>query len=367
MRNALCPYYGECVGCSIQHIEYNDQLEDKKNKIKQNIKVSDIEIYSDKEYGYRNRMEFLFNKSGPALRRKNNSLINVTNCVIANDKINSLLKELLGFKNLDPYDFRKGTGTLCYAVIRTSSNHSAISFVLNEDSSKIKSHIEYIQSFSNKSSADSIIITYTNPKKPDSVSEEFFSIKGPDYLIEELLGYSFEYSIQGFFQNNLAIAKKIHIFVNDLLKKYQGQNINLLDLYAGVGTFGIINSKYFKNISIVEGFNKCLESANKNITNNNIINAKTILMDAKRIKNLTLNKPIIAIIDPPRSGMHPDTISELNNLNPKSIIYISCNLEKLKKDLLKFKNYKKGKVALFDQFPQTNHIETIIELNSNSI
>ena len=154
----------------------------------------------------------------------------------------------------------------------------------------------------------------------------------------------------------------MHKYVRSLSEQYFGKQIYLLDLYAGVGTFGINNSDLFKQVTIVESFQKCIDSAKNNIINNNINNAVAISLDAKKIRDLQFDKPLVVILDPPRSGMHNETIATLNKLLPLSIIYVSCNVNQLKKDIPKFKQYKIKNVALFDQFPQTNHIETVVEL-----
>jgi tRNA/tmRNA/rRNA uracil-C5-methylase (TrmA/RlmC/RlmD family) len=68
------------------------------------------------------------------------------------------------------------------------------------------------------------------------------------------------------------------------------------------------------------------------------------------------------ITDPPRSGMHPDTVIDLNKRKPKAIIYISCNIQQLSKDIPKFYDYDLKSAALFDLFPQTPHCEGVVEL-----
>jgi tRNA/tmRNA/rRNA uracil-C5-methylase (TrmA/RlmC/RlmD family) len=113
---------------------------------------------------------------------------------------------------------------------------------------------------------------------------------------------------------------------------------------------------------IIESIKQCIDAADINIKENNVKNAKTIVLDAKQLKKVELKKPLFVITDPPRSGMHPKTIEQLKNLKPEVIIYISCNIQQLGKDLLKFKDYKIKSAALFDLFPQTPHIEAVVEM-----
>ena len=98
------------------------------------------------------------------------------------------------------------------------------------------------------------------------------------------------------------------------------------------------------------------------IGNNNVVNADVHQLDAKQIKKIQFKNDLFVITDPPRSGMDMKTIEALKRLKPGLILYISCNPFQLKKDILKFKDYQIKSAAMFDMFPQTNHIETVIEL-----
>jgi 23S rRNA (uracil1939-C5)-methyltransferase len=87
-----------------------------------------------------------------------------------------------------------------------------------------------------------------------------------------------------------------------------------------------------------------------------------VLLDAMQLKKLDLPDSLFVITDPPRSGMHEKTIEQLKKLRPKVIVYVSCNVVQLGKDLPKFKDYRIRSAALFDLFPQTPHSEAVVEL-----
>ena len=135
-----------------------------------------------------------------------------------------------------------------------------------------------------------------------------------------------------------------------------------MDLYCGVGTFGLVNHKLFKNVVMIEGDKNCIDAAQLNIKENKSGNAEATLLDAMNLKKIELPEKLIVITDPPRSGMHPKTIEQLRRLKPELIIYISCNIQQLGKDLEKFKEYTLKSTAMFDLFPQTPHVEAIVEL-----
>jgi len=364
MAKPLCEYFGTCGGCTAQHIDYSLQLENKKKQLQNILNFQDVKVFSDKEYYYRNRMDLIFTKNSLGFRKKSqwDSVVPIEKCVIAEEKINEIIKEInLFFKDVDYFDIRRHSGTFRYAVIRVTNKTSSISFVLNDKSPKLKEAIEKITEFSNKTDVKNILITYVPAQTDNSTSNDFFVVKGTDELETTLSSKCFTYSIQGFFQNNHAMAEQMQSYVNNLLKSYNTTQENLLDLYGGVGTFGITNANLFKEVFIVESFQSSIQSAQKNIQLNNIKNTKAFVSDAKQIDRLNLKCSYI-ITDPPRTGMDIKTIFKIRLLKPKVIIYISCNPEQLKKDLQKFPDYNIKSAAVFDLFPQTPHSEAIVEL-----
>ena len=384
MRDPKCPYFcspdgdrrGKCGGCATQHLEYELQLENKKKRAQQCTGFDDVQVFSGEEFWYRNRMDMVFTKNGIGFREKGSWKFktDVKQCMISNKRLNELITEVWeAFGALDPFDQRGNTGTFKYATIRTPQNDSSISFVINKESTRCGEAVEKIKDFSKKTSANNVLVTYMKAKSDMSYGDDFIAIKGSDMLEETLMGKKFKYSAQGFFQNNHEMAEKMHEYVNDVIRQRRESNVsetskytNLLDLYGGVGTFGIINADLFKSVVTVEDFQGCTDAANTNIELNGIKNVKAVNLDAAQLKKLQISSPLYVITDPPRCGMHPKTIQRLIEIKPEVIVYISCNISQLEKDLLKFtKHYKIKSVAIFDLFPQTNHMETVVELSFN--
>ncbi len=370
----LCPYFGSCGGCSAQHIDYQLQLDNKKKMLARCVRLSEeqIAVFSDQSYHYRNRMDFIFHAGGLGFREKEKwwKIVDVETCAISNDPLYVLLKEVRSFfqrhvQEIDVFDIKKKQGTFRYAVIRTPSQDSSLSFMLNSDSTKLEQASALIGDFAKISTAQNILVAYAPSESETSISDEFFVVKGKEVIKETLLEKTFWYPIQGFFQNNSVMAEKMQDYVHTLLKNHPTQGAHLLDLYGGVGCFGIINAPLFKNVTIVESVESSITCAKKNIEENKITNAQAIVLDAAKLKKLELPKPaqpLFVITDPPRSGMHPKTIEHLNILHPEVIMYVSCNIDQLGKDMLKFPNYQLKSAALFDLFPQTNHVEAVVEL-----
>ncbi len=367
MEKPRCPYFGVCNGCTAQHISYELQVENKKKMLVKALNCNTVEVFTGEPYAYRNRMDFLFHSKGIGLRKKRSSVIvDVSECLICNSRVNQLLTEVRSFfKNNDAFNFKEKKGTFIYAVIRAVGNDSSISIVLNEDSSRTTEAVEKVKQFAAKTTANKVVVTYVSKEAEDSISSTFFVVKGKDELQGTLLNKKFCFSVQGFFQNNSDMAEKMQEYVRELLKKYTSGDFisgHLLDLYGGVGTFGICNAESFSTVKIVEGEKVAVEFAKKNIAANETAKVEAINLDAKQLRKLNFSSPLFVITDPPRSGMDLKTIARLNELQPEVIVYISCNIQQLAKELKQFKNYTLKGAALFDLFPQTIHTEAVAEL-----
>ncbi len=449
MSQPKCPYFGRCGGCSAQHIDYVVQVENKRKVLANVIEAAcgrsagggavtgagaaaqaqarvraQVSAFFDEPFGYRNRMDMIFHRSGIGFRSRGEwkKSVDVEECCIAEKRLNGLICEIREFffggqagtgsggpagaatsagaaisagGVCDSFDVVKKCGTFRYAVIRTpgtgarqveagqAGEDSSITFILNGDSTRLEAATKQIEAFARETSARNILVGCVRHDSDVSVTDDFFVVKGGCNLKASLLGREFEFSVQGFWQNNSAMAEKLHSYVHGLLSAYEDKSewATLLDLYGGVGTFGINNASLFRKVAIVESFAPAVELARANISRGGVTNAEAIVMDAKRLKALELGArgdDLYVITDPPRSGMHPNTILRLRELEPRVIIYISCNVAQLKSDLPKFLGrggagarlgggggaggYKIRSAAMFDLFPQTPHMESVVEM-----
>ncbi len=361
MAKPLCQYFGICAGCSSQHIDYPTQIGNKK-KLLANLLHTEINCYNGKEYYYRNRMEFLFGSKEIGLRKKgeHGRIVDIEKCVICNEKVNVILNEVRLFFKRHPNPAYK------FVVVRATEYTSSVSIVLNSTSSSLTEAVENVREFSTLTSTENVIVTYIKNDENEAYSNDYFIVKGADVLKESLLGKWFFYPVQGFFQNNSEVVEKIHKYCYNLLKGYDTKKYSLLDLYAGVGVFATINADIFESVVLAERSRQSLDLSKINLKNNGALNAKSYLLDAKQLKKVQFKNDIFVITDPPRSGMDMKVIGQLKKIKPKLILYISCNPFQLRKDISKFKEYQIKSVAMFDMFPQTNHIEAVVELVKSS-
>ena len=322
-----CPY--ESCGCSLKSIKYEKTLEFKKNKVINILKkYGDLEnvvkeiFSSDNIYGYRNKISLKV-KGGKLGYFKNgsNELIEINRCAIASKKSNEIIKVL------NECDLSKAREIII-------KDFGEVMIIINGDM-----NIELLKPFS-----DSI---YMNDKL----------VYGKENVIAHLGDLKFYVSKDSFFQVNMNIALKLY---NKVLE-YLDSGDNVLDLYCGTGTISLFLSKYFDRVIGIEINEEAVRCANLNKKLNHISNAEFICGDAsKKIHHLKFQADSI-VVDPPRSGLTSDGINDILKINPKKLVYVSCDPMTLARDLKLLKsNYEVKEVTLFDMFPWTYHVESVV-------
>jgi len=209
-----------------------------------------------------------------------------------------------------------------------------------------------------------------NDNVADRAKIENGSIKllyGEEKVIEQLLGLSFEISMESFFQTNPKCAELLYNKALDYV--FEGQldaNEVVMDLFCGTGTIGQILTTRKNDVKIigVDIVEEAIQDARKNAKRNNITNIDFFAADVgKFLKEFPDYQGKIGtiILDPPRAGIAPKTLLKVIELGANNIVYISCNPSTQARDTetLLAAGYKLDKLSFVDQFPHTGHIESI--------
>ncbi len=370
----ICKFFPRCGGCTLQHVPYESQASQKLDRVRRELAKSGIklngpvDIVKSNPFGYRNRMDFVFASRGLGHREKGryDHIVSVDQCPIAEKHVNKLLSEVRQWHDpAQAFDVRKGKGTLRYAVIRGSSRtgSTSISFVVNPDSHQTSEVVQKIRDWN--TSATNMAVTYVPKREDQSVSEDFFMVKGDKLLTERIGKLELRFSIQGFFQSNTAVAEKMVGWVDS---RTDGGS-QLVDLYGGVGLFGLSLHERFDRTAIIESSKESIQAAIVNISKVSAENCDAYLEDAARIyrhADLFDSDDVTVVTDPPRGGMHQRTLAFLLHAVPKRIFYVSCNPSSMSRELSLLKaRYHVSEASAFDMFPQTNHVETIVLLEKD--
>ena len=330
-----CPYYNECGGCNLLHLNYSDTLDYKKEKIINvfnkfaNIKLKNIEVIkSDYDYNYRNKISLkVINKKIGFYKNESHDLVEVDNCLIAKKSINNTIK-LINRLNIINGE----------VTIRSNYNDEIIIIISSFD--KINFDIKDFKSIK-------LVGVILNNKK----------IYGESFFIEKIEDFYFRVSYNSFFQINNNILDKVFKILNDNIDNTD----NLLDLYCGVGVLGISVSNKCKSIIGIEIVENSIKNALINIKMNKLDNINYLLGDTTKVINNINKKFDTILIDPPRSGLNTQTLNYIKNNKPNRIIYMSCDPVTLCRDI-KDIDYNVDNVYILDMFPYTKHVECVCVL-----
>lgn len=338
-----CPYYHECGGCNIRHLEYMKQLKYKEQKVKEILKkFADIEtekiknIVSGPKENYRNKITLKVKNKIGLYKKQTYELINIGNCNLVSENINKIISRLnnIELKNIDEI------------IIRNSYEDKAILNIKGKNINKayLKDNLkDYVEN----------IVVYDNDSKEIILGEAF--------IIDKIGTYLFLISDDSFFQVNKYVTTKLY----DKVKEYVNESgESLLDLYCGTGTIGIYLSEKFKSVTGIEINKNAIANALENKKINNITNINFICDDVGKNKRKFENVDVM-IIDPPRNGLTKEALKNVLDINAKKIIYVSCDPVTLARDLKILKEfYEIKEITPFDMFPDTYHVETVCLLSN---
>lgn len=328
----ICPYFDICGGCNLLHMNYDDQLKFKYNKVKdiifkylkENIKVNDV-IYSN-QFNYRNKASFEVKEKLCYKMRKSTNLVDINYCYLLDKNINDIVHVLnnLNLKNINNITIRTGEEDIM--VIISGNPTQEIIDALKEKARSI----------------------YVNDKL----------VYGRSNIVSKIGNYEFFVSDKSFFQVNKYNVKNLYDKVLEYAELTGNENI--LDLYCGTGTIGIYLSKYAKSVIGIEVNEQAIFDANINKNKNNIENISFICDTTSNINNIVNNDFDVIIVDPPRSGLDKNTINFLINSKARRIVYVSCDIMTLVRDLNILKqDYDIREITPVDMFPNTYHVETV--------
>jgi 23S rRNA (uracil1939-C5)-methyltransferase len=211
----------------------------------------------------------------------------------------------------------------------------------------------------------SIVNNVTSRKSGVSAGEYEIHLAGERCLKERLGPYEFEVSANSFFQTNTEGAAGLY----DTVKKFAGLSGSerVLDLYSGTGTIPIWLSDAAAEVIGIEIVESAVADARKNCVQNRVDNCRFISGDIRSALAEIHHKPDVLIIDPPRTGMHPDVVKQIMDMAPEKAVYVSCNPATLARDVGMMKErYRIIEVQPVDMFPHTYHIEAVVKLEKRN-
>lgn len=399
---APCENFGVCGGCKWQHLPYPEQLRFKRQQVEDALtRIGKIELPeipltlgSQKEWHYRNKMEYTFSnkrwKSWEEMRGEipgsstENALgfhipgsfdkvLQIDQCLLQDqlgDRIRNFIYETALSKELSFYDIKSNNGLLRTLMIRIADTGQVMVCLVfgEDDSEKIKEVLSLIKKeFPEITSLQYVI----NLKLNDSIADqEVVLFHGKDYIEEKMGDLIFRISAKSFYQTNSRQAHVLYDVASGFggLDKESGNNKPIVyDLYTGTGTIANYIARKAGKVIGIEYVEDAVKDARLNSSINGIENTEFYSGDMKDVLTREFieihGKPDIMIIDPPRAGMHIDVTNVILETEPSVLVYVSCNPATQARDLSLLKEkYKVTHVQPVDMFPHTHHVENVVRM-----
>ncbi len=367
---ARCPHFGVCGGCDYQHVAYDAQVKFKTEILRETLRrigkiewAGEITAHGSPPWGYRNRAQWKVrplensddatesgadgrSKLGIGYFRANSTAL----CAVEDCSIISplLLKTLLALRAaLGAGDLPRGLREI-EAFVDAADTRVLLTATFAGFPSRAAEHAETFR----RVVPELASLVFHDP------SHDRMELYGPGSLQYEAGGTSYRVGHFSFFQVNRFLVEEL---AREVVEREEGGRL-ALDLFAGVGLFSIPLARKFARVLAVESNPAAARDLETNMRGQGSIEVRSA--EVEQFLKRNKERPELVVLDPPRAGMTPESVERLGKLRPERITYVSCEPPTLARDLAFFvkAGYECAEVHLFDLFPQTFHMETVVRL-----
>lgn len=361
-----CGAAGRCGGCALMHLSYptqllgkHRQLSDLFHKVDPDIQVLEP-LGMDNPYYYRNKAQFPIQvKDGHAeggfYRPRSNTIVPVRECLIQHPMINRIYAWLI-----DHLSAGQAEG-LRHLLIRYSekTDQAQVVFIGRHNNDLQSVTEELTETF-----PQIVSVVFNENTRNDNVilGDTYTVLYGSDSLLENCMGLDISLHFKSFYQVNPQMMEKLYAKALELAGLRPDDQV--IELYSGTGTIGLLASRHVKHVTGVEIVKEAVDNAMDNARRNHISNAEFVCMDASEFAAKNEKSADVVFVDPPRKGMSAQGIEDIARLSPRALIYISCNPRTLARDLGLFKEhgYFADVIQPVDLFSHTTGMECVARL-----
>ena len=383
-REPVCSIFPACGGCMYQTMPYEEQVKMKEGQIR---RIMDPIVkgeylfegvkHSPKEFHYRNKMEFSFGdefKDGPlslGLHKKGSTydVLTAGDCQLVHEDMDKILLCVLNYfkeRNVSYYKKMQHVGYLRHLLLRRGDTTGEILVNLvttTQEEYDLTPLVEELLALELEGKIVGILHILNDSLSDVVKSDETRILYGQDFFYEKLLGLEFKITPFSFFQPNSKGAEVLYETVREYIGDIDNQVV--FDLFSGTGTIGQVLAPVAKKVIGVEIIEEAVEAAKENAVRNGLSNCRFIAGDVFKVLDEIEEKPDVIVLDPPRDGIHPKALPKILNYGVDKIVYISCKMTSLARDLemMQLAGYRVEKMTAVDQFCETVHCETVVLLS----
>jgi len=425
---ARCPVARQCGGCQLQALSYEEQLRFKERKVYNHLKriggleklrLPETESCGEKEAGisrntafaavasgkdpaaaagrdsqfitmepiigmenpwrYRNKAQFPFGRDKDG-RIITGFYAGRTHCIIENEdcllgveenrKILETIKAVMEEEAITPYDEAAHSGVIRHALIRKgfASGELMVCLVINQR--KLPSAGRFVEELRKIPGMASISYSINQEKTNVIMGSEIVNLYGPGYITDTIGSVAYRISPLSFYQVNPLQTRRLY----ETALEYAGLegDETVWDLYCGIGTISLFLAQKAKQVYGVEIIPQAIDDARENARLNGMENVKFFVGKAEEVLPEQYEKEKIyadvIVVDPPRKGCDPICLDTIVKMQPKRVVYVSCDSATLARDVkyLGEYGYEVKRVRCCDMFSMSGHVETVALLTKKA-
>lgn len=377
----FCKVYKRCGGCSMQHLDYEEQLKLKADVIVQNLKrlggidMDRVKVHPaigmEQPFQYRNKVQYPVGVQNGEVKigffaNRSHDIIDSDECEIQPAESNSIREIIRNFaqnSSISIYDEASGKGLLRHVMVRKGFTTNELMVVLVLNGRKLPNAKDLVSQLTQAFSTIKSIYINVNTKKTNIIlGNESILLFGQKYISDYIGKYKFNISPLSFFQVNPIQTEKLYSKALEFAALTGGENV--FDLYCGIGTISLFLSEKAGKVIGVEVVPEAIADAKENARINGVDNAEFYVGEAEKVIPELYNKGMradVVVLDPPRKGCDQVLLDTLVEMKPERIVYVSCNPATLARDVgfLSKNGFELKEVQGVDMFPWTNHTETV--------
>lgn len=378
-----CNVFYKCGGCQLQHMSYEMQLKMKQNQVKNVLAkiahITDVAVEPtlgmDDPWRYRNKVQIpVGEKDGKLITgfyrpRSHDIIEDMKRCIVTseiNDELVDIVREVANELEIPVYNEETHRGVLRHIMVRSGENTGQTMVVVVTRTNKIPKQDEFIQRILEKQPNITSVMHNVNPDRTNVIlGKKTNCLWGEEYIYDTIGDVKFAISALSFYQINPKQTKVLYDKALEYADLSGGETV--IDAYCGIGSISLFLAQKAKKVYGVEIVPQAIRDAKKNAKLNGFDNTEFIVGQAEKVMPAWTRdglRPDVIVVDPPRKGCDEALLHAMVEMNPKRIVYVSCNPATLARDLVTLTEggYSLKKVQPVDLFPQTSHTEVVTVL-----
>ncbi|SCZ79889.1 23S rRNA (uracil(1939)-C(5))-methyltransferase RlmD [Acidaminobacter hydrogenoformans] len=386
-----CPYFPECGGCQLQHLDYPGQLEAKRVTVQDALeriggfKGVDVPLTLGmaEPFRYRNNGQYHIRRVNGRVRigffkAGTHEVIDIADCLIQpeiNSRVVAVVRDWAESTGVSTYNPKTQEGILRHLMIRHSNVTGGLMVVLVATSKTLQGSDALVERLRGEVSGIESIVLNTNTKPGGQVlGPQNKVLYGNERILGELDGFHFGISPLSFFQVNTEQTRVLYQKAVEFAGLSGGETV--FDVYSGIGTISLSLSRQAQKVYGIESVRPAVEDAVENAKRAGLDHVEFIAGRAEDVMPRLAEqgvRPDVVVLDPPRKGCEPEVLRTLLDMKPEKIVYVSCKPSTLARDLkvlcgggesgLEAAAYELVAVQPVDLFGGTGHVETCVLLS----